>query len=1264
VRTTIRTRWQAPAAALATVLCLAAAAHASGRGRHKQLYVTPVPGEVTIDAKLDDWDLSGRILSYVVPETQDMQSARTAMMYDAEALYVSGVVRDTSPMMNRHDPETDPERAWDADVCQIFYSLDPDEGYPLSYSSFSPEHRDTSPVATMMLWYFTDRRQPCLSMYRGMGFTKPLQPGLGEKGVIAPEHYEAAYRKMDDGGGYVFEYRIPWKTMKLRRVPRANDLLALSLGVFWSRPDGLKTAGGAAWAYDVMSAPGFVFQSTEVWGKLIFWPENGVPKELATAGLPPEKPLPLKFVYDLPEDSEVTVQLYDEDHQVVRLLVAQQPRRAGRNTELWDGLNDQGRPLPAGTYTWKGIYHEPITTRWRFSAHNSGQPPYPTDDNTGGWGGDHGTPQTVVALDDGMVLSWNACEFGWGVIRVDLDGRKKWGSKHNATHMATDGKRLFIAGGHGFHADPRVMILDLTDSRPMSLANGKPSFAAPEGGSDETNAVTGLAYRDGTLYVSYGQRDLIGVFDAADARVKATWQVPAPGRLAVRPDGSLAAISQGKVVRASDGKLTDLATTHLDEPVSVDVASDGTLYVANRGGLQNVSVFDAGGTYVRSVGKPGGRPAVGRYDAGGIYMPGGVALDAKGRLWVAETTDGPKRISVWNTASGENLDEYFGSSGYFGYGFINPDEPDVIYAHHVLWKIDWQAYRCDPYTTIWRKTAPNMMEPPSPSGYSGVLRIITADNGRQYAWGNAQHKSVLMRRDGELFKPFAATMNVAYGWSLYRGQGIPLMDDKDKYPNGQYLWQDANDDQTVQADEVVAMPRLGHSPTFAWLDKDLSVRLRTGHVLRPLKVKGNGQPVYDVAKAEETFLVGNPLAGGYLTHGPDGSVYTFQNRKGPSLVKWTPGGKMAWDYPDVIRWHEALNLPITGPGRLWGMTGCMGVADRFLAHMTYFGTNHVFRDDGVYVAALLEDGRVGGSGNQKGTNKGQPEGQNGQFVKLTIDGRPRYFVIHGGQDSRVWEVLGLETVKDLHGGTYEHTADLVAKAQKAQDEYKAAVASSQRMTIARGRKALDVAPPVGRSVDSNRSFEARCAYDGQNLYLKYDVTSPHELINAEPEPKLLFRGGNCLDLQLATDPQADPERDAPAPGDLRLLVTRRDAKPFAMLYRPKVAGFDGQPVVFNSPTGNESFDRVEPFEDFQLDYRKTPTGFQATLTVPLAALGLELQPGQTVRMDLGYIFGNAQGTRTAARAYAKNNSFTANVVNDVPHESRLQPQHWGRAVVE
>lgn len=183
-------------------------------------------------------------------------------------------------------------------------------------------------------------------------------------------------------------------------------------------------------------------------------------------------------------------------------------------------------------------------------------------------------------------------------------------------------------------------------------------------------------------------------------------------------------------------------------------------------------------------------------------------------------------------------------------------------------------------------------------------------------------------------------------------------------------------------------------------------------------------------------------------------------------------------------------------------------------------------------------------------------------------------------------------------------------------------------------------------------------------YLRFDVQSPHELVNSQPEEDLMFRGGNLLDIQLATDPKADPERTAPAPGDLRILVTRRDEDPFAMLYRPKVAGFAGDPTVFRSPTGSESFDEVRVFTDVQLACRKTADGFQATVTIPLASMGLALEPGNGVKMDLGYIFGNGQGTRTAARAYAKNDSFAANVVNDIPHESRLEPHEWGVAHVE
>ena len=62
---------------------------------------------------------------------------------------------------------------------------------------------------------------------------------------------------------------------------------------------------------------------------------------------------------------------------------------------------------------------------------------------------------------------------------------------------------------------------------------------------------------------------------------------------------------------------------------------------------------------------------------------------------------------------------------------------------------------------------------------------------------------------------------------------------------------------------------------------------------------------------------------------------------------------------------------------------------------------------------------------------------------------------------------------------------------------------------------------------------------------------------------------------------------------------------------------------------------------------------------------LDLKPGQKFKMDLGYIFGNAQGVGKAVRrAYIFNNSFSANVIDDIPNESRLEPKEWGEATVE
>ncbi len=79
--------------------------------------------------------------------------------------------------------------------------------------------------------------------------------------------------------------------------------------------------------------------------------------------------------------------------------------------------------------------------------HNSGNPSYFTEDDTGAWGADHGYPSAALAVGERMFLGWNYCEVGRGLIETDLQGRKKRGFIIPVSYLATDGKRAAITAG-------------------------------------------------------------------------------------------------------------------------------------------------------------------------------------------------------------------------------------------------------------------------------------------------------------------------------------------------------------------------------------------------------------------------------------------------------------------------------------------------------------------------------------------------------------------------------------------------------------------------------------------------------------------------------------------------------------------------------------------------------------------------------------------------------------------------------------------------
>jgi len=121
------------------------------------------------------------------------------------------------------------------------------------------------------------------------------------------------------------------------------------------------------------------------------------------------------------------------------------------------------------------------------------------------------------------------------------------------------------------------------------------------------------------------------------------------------------------------------------------------------------------------------------------------------------------------------------------------------------------------------------------------------------------------------------------------------------------------------------------------------------------------------------------------------------------------------------------------------------------------------------------------------------------------------------------------------------------------------------------------------------------AYDDRHLYsLRGDGPAP--LVNAATTIRLLFKCGNCLDIQLAAASRRRPQRKTPTPGERALLVTRQqsrtqDVQTVRRGLPPEGQGLPGQPFVFKSPTGSGSSTRSRTTDRVTVEYRPTPTGF-------------------------------------------------------------------------
>lgn len=208
-----------------------------------EVRVRPAPGPVAIDGDLDDWDLSGALTIRPPDAFADRCSARVALMYDADALYVAGDVADPFPMMNTTAFDGDMRHSWSSDALQLHLAI---------------VDRPDAPISDIRLWYSTkDRRAGCC-----------IIPGIDEtKARLNPEGVQGAYVLRTDAAGYVFEYRIPWAALGCPRAPRRGERLTACIQCHWGTQDGDGLLCGAV---DVRRNSAPEAYEPHSWGEAVF----------------------------------------------------------------------------------------------------------------------------------------------------------------------------------------------------------------------------------------------------------------------------------------------------------------------------------------------------------------------------------------------------------------------------------------------------------------------------------------------------------------------------------------------------------------------------------------------------------------------------------------------------------------------------------------------------------------------------------------------------------------------------------------------------------------------------------------------------------------------------------------------------------------------------------------------------------------------------------------------------------------------------------
>ncbi|RYD33461.1 MAG: hypothetical protein EOP87_10935, partial [Verrucomicrobiaceae bacterium] len=327
----------------------------SPTSNNAEIQVLPAPGAVIIDGKESDWDLSAGIWSYNDPTLVKKHSLWTHLMWDAKGIYVLGGYADPSPMKNATRGK-DFMLSWKADAMQARVILD-----------------DRTPEEHQMhinLFHSSSEGAPYMIVKHGGFKTQPPYDATGPDRPDQQDRYgttmekaggKIAFSPWDNGLGYNMEAFWPWSYLRTSgKALTAGDSFVFGLEAMWGNGDGTEmTHRLADNLKDDKVNRIFFFRARDGWGRAVISAKGNLEITAGQKALQAQRLKqfvnhdtegPVDIRYTLPEDRDVTIAIDDAQGRSVRNLFGQFPRPKGENTDHWDGMDDNGNPVPAGDY--------------------------------------------------------------------------------------------------------------------------------------------------------------------------------------------------------------------------------------------------------------------------------------------------------------------------------------------------------------------------------------------------------------------------------------------------------------------------------------------------------------------------------------------------------------------------------------------------------------------------------------------------------------------------------------------------------------------------------------------------------------------------------------------------------------------------------------------------------------------------------------------------------------------------------------------------